>query len=172
MASIIENLVLVLERENTEYEQRLGLSMRKTSIIVAGKPQELEQITDEEQIIVNRVQKLEKDRQQAMDEIARVINRDVTTIRLPDVIRILERRPEAQKKLAEVYDKLKDTVHHVERVNRQNRELIENALEMVQFDLNLLQAARKAPETANYNRGAYNTGTTMDMGEGSFDAKQ
>ncbi|MDO4515476.1 MAG: flagellar export chaperone FlgN, partial [Lachnospiraceae bacterium] len=91
MASIIENLVLVLERENTEYEQLLGLSMRKTSIIVAGKPQELEQITDEEQIIVNRVQKLEKDRQQAMDEIARVINRDVTTIRLPDVIRILER---------------------------------------------------------------------------------
>ena len=60
----------------------------------------------------------------------------------------------------------------MERVNRQNRELIENALEMVQFDLNLLQAARKAPETANYNRGAYNTGTTMDMGEGSFDAKQ
>ena len=107
-----------------------------------------------------------------MKEIAAVINRDVTTIRLPDIIRILERRPAAQKQLAEVYDKLKQTVHHVERINNQNRELIANALEMVEFDLNLLQAARKAPETANYNRGAYSTGTTFDMGEGSFDAKQ
>ena len=107
-----------------------------------------------------------------MKEIAAVINRDVTTIRLPDIIRILERRPAAQKQLAEVYDKLKQTVHHVERINNQNRELIANALEMVEFDLNLLQAARKAPETANYNKGAYSTGTTFDMGEGGFDAKQ
>lgn len=172
MASIIENLVSVLEQENSEYEQLLGYSLKKTPIIVAGKPQKLEQITEDEQIVVNRIQKLEKERQKTMEEIAAVINRDVTTIRLPDIIRILERRPEAQKQLAEVYDKLKQTVHHVERINNQNRELIANALEMVEFDLNLLQAARKAPETANYNRGAYNTGTTFDMGEGGFDAKQ
>lgn len=172
MASIIENLVSVLEQENSEYEQLLGYSLKKTPLIVAGKPQELEQITEEEQTIVNRIQKLEKERQQTMDEIAKVINRDVTTIRLPDIIRILERRPTAQKQLAEVYDKLKQTVHQVERINNQNRELIANALEMVEFDLNLLQAARKAPETANYNRGAYNTGMTLDMGNGGFDAKQ
>lgn len=172
MASIIDNLVSVLEKECKEYEKLLELSLRKTPIIVSGRPQELETITDEEQAVVNGIQKLEKEREQAMKEIATVINRDVTTIRLPDVIRILERRPEAQKPLAVVYDKLKETVHQVERINKQNQELIESALEMIQFDLNLLQAARKAPETANYNRGAYNIGATMDVGAGRFDAKQ
>ena len=55
MASIIENLVSVLEQENSEYEQLLGYSLKKTPIIVAGKPQELEQITEDEQIVVNRI---------------------------------------------------------------------------------------------------------------------
>jgi len=172
MASIIENLVSVLERENTEYGELLELSLKKTPVIVAGKPQELEKITEEEQIVVNRLQKLEKERRKTMEEIAAVINRDVETIRLPDVIRILNRRPDAQKQLSVVYDKLKETVHSVERANSQNRELIQSALEMVEFDLNVLQAARKAPETANYNRGAYNVGTTLGVKTGSFDAKQ
>ena len=72
MASIIENLVSVLEQENSEYEQLLGYSLKKTPIIVAGKPQELEQITEDEQIVVNRIQKLEKERQKTMEEIARI----------------------------------------------------------------------------------------------------
>lgn len=172
MASIIENLVSILEKENSEYEELLGLSMKKTPIIVAGKPQDLETITDEEQLIVGRIHQLDVQRQQIMEQIASVINRDVTTIKLPDVIQILDRRPAAQKQLTEVYDRLKATVRNVERVNNQNRELIESALEMVQFDLQMLQAARKAPETANYNRGAYSIGETIGLGMGSFDAKQ
>ncbi len=43
---------------------------------------------------------------------------------------------------------------------------------MVNFDLNLVQAMRTAPETANYNRGAYNTGSVMGNANGYFDAKQ
>ena len=45
-------------------------------------------------------------------------------------------------------------------------------LEMVEFEMNLLQAMKAAPETANYNRGAYNTGNTMGVTPGGFDAKQ
>ena len=57
-------------------------------------------------------------------------------------------------------------------MNEQNRILIENALEMVEFDMNMLQAMKAAPETANYNRGAFNTGTLMGVDAGGFDAKQ
>ena len=58
------------------------------------------------------------------------------------------------------------------RVNEQNRILIENALEMVEFDMNMLQAMKNAPETANYNKGAYNTGTHMGVDGSGFDARQ
>ena len=43
---------------------------------------------------------------------------------------------------------------------------------MVEFELGLLQAMKQAPETANYSRGAYNTGDTMGDSRKGFDAKQ
>ena len=36
MASLMENLIEVLDLESAEYEDLLGLSTRKTSVIVAG----------------------------------------------------------------------------------------------------------------------------------------
>ena len=57
-------------------------------------------------------------------------------------------------------------------MNEQNSELLNSALEMVEFEMNLLQAAETAPETANYNRGAYNAGDTMGVIDHGFDAKQ
>ena len=44
------------------------------------------------------------------------------------------------------------------------------AMELVEFDMALLKSMRQAPETANYNRQAYNTGELL--GSGGFDAKQ
>ena len=58
------------------------------------------------------------------------------------------------------------------RVNEQNRELIESSLEMVQFDMNVLQAMKTAPETANYTKEAYSSGDVMGNNAGGFDAKQ
>ena len=48
--------------------------------------------------------------------------------------------------------------------------LLKQAIEMVEFDLTLFRSLRQAPETANYDKNAYNTGTLL--GGGGFDAKQ
>lgn len=168
----MENLIGVLGAESQEYEILLELSTRKTPVIVAGNLDELAKITDEEQIVVGRITHLEHKRREVFADIANVINRDVKTLLLSDLIEILGNRPKEQQKLANVHDQLKSVVHEVKRVNGQNRILIENSLEMIEYDLNMLQAMKTAPETANYNRGAYNTGATIGMDLGSFDAKQ
>lgn len=172
MASLMENLIEVLDKESQEYENLLDLSLRKTPVIVKGSLDELAKITDEEQIIVGKISHLDHEREELFVDIANVINKDVKTMKLSDLIAMLEQRPEEQQKLAKVYDRLKAAVHEVERVNGQNRALIENALEMVQFDMNVLQAMKAGPETANYNKGAYNTGDQIGMGPQGFDAKQ
>lgn len=172
MASLMENLIEVLEKESGEYENLLGLSMKKTPVIVSGSLEDLAKITDEEQIVVGRIGHLDVKRQEVFADIANVINRDVKTLKLPDLIAMLAKRPEEQQKLAKVHDKLKAVVHEVERVNGQNRVLLQNALEMVQFDINMLQSMKAAPETANYNKGAYNTGDSMGVSTKGFDAKQ
>ena len=172
MASLMENLIEVLNSESQEYENLLGLSTRKTPVIISGNLEELAKITDEEQDVVSRINRLETKRQEVFADIANVINKDVKTLLLTDLIQILAQRPQEQQKLAKVHDKLRTVVHAVKRVNEQNRELIQNSLEMVEFDLNMLQSMKAAPETANYNRGAYNTGTSMGVEAGGFDAKQ
>lgn len=172
MASLMETLIEVLEKENLEYENLLTLSMKKTTVIVSEDLDELAKITDEEQIIVSRINHLDHQRNEAVNDIANVLNKDVTELKIVDLIKMLAARPEEQAKLAAVYDKLQLSVRSVKRVNEQNRELIQSALEMVQFNMNVLQSLKKAPETANYNRGAYNTGDVIGMSNKVFDAKQ
>ncbi|MBD5462826.1 MAG: flagellar protein FlgN [Lachnospiraceae bacterium] len=168
----MENLIEVLDLESQEYENLLGLSMKKTPVIVAGELEELAKITDEEQIVVNKINRLEQKRQEVFSDIANVINKDVDMLMLKDLVEMLSTRPEEQQKLARVHDRLSTAVHEVKRVNGQNRVLIQNALEMVEFDMNMLQSMKAAPETANYNKGAYNTGDHMGAGGAAFDAKQ
>ena len=172
MASLMENLIDVLNKEHSEYEKLLELSTRKTPVIVRGDLESLQKITDEEQIVVSRINQLEKKREESIHDIANVINKDVKTLKLVNLVQLLGNRPDEQVKLAEVHERLKGTMKNMVRVNNQNRDLLGNALEMVQFDLNLIQALRSAPETANYNKGAYSSGSILANQKSGFDAKQ
>lgn len=168
----MENLIDVLDKESSEYEGLLELSMRKTPIIVSGDLEKLQQITDEEQEVVGRIQHLERTRAEVTADIANVLNKDVTTLKLLNLIQMLEGRPAEQRMLADSHDKLQNSVRGLQKVNEQNRELIASALDLVEFDMNILQAMKSAPQTANYNKGASNAGNTMGVINSGFDAKQ
>ena len=172
MASLMENLINVLEEEGKAYEELLELSMKKTPIIIGGDLEGLQKITDEEQIIVARVNRLDAKREEVTKDIANVLNKDVTKLKLVDIIQMLSQRPAEQNKLAAAHDKLKQAVGQMTRVNEQNRDLIQSSLEMVEFDLNLIHSMKSAPQTANYTRGAYSSGSFMGKSSGGFDAKQ
>ena len=93
MASLMENLIEVLNLESQEYENLLGLSMKKTPVVIAGELEELAKITDEEQIVVGRINRLELKRQEVFADIANVMNKDVKTLLLTDLIEMLKSRP-------------------------------------------------------------------------------
>ena len=172
MASLMETLVDVLDKECTMYEKLLGLSSRKTSIIVKGDLKALAEITDEEQYVISDIQGLEKERVTAMTDIANVLNMDVNSLKLTDLIKVLEKRPADQKNLALQRDRLVAVAGNVRRVNGQNQELLKSSLEMVQFEMNIIQASKTAPQTANYSRAAGTTGECLGYTSGGFDAKQ
>lgn len=172
MASLIDNIVTILNRENEEYTVLVGLSREKTPIIIKGDLDALNAVTEKEQEVVARIQKLERDRISTMKDIAEVTNRKQEELKLADLIEMMNNRPAEQKKLREVHDRLKITMKNMVTVNDQNRVLLKNSLDMVQFEMNLLQSMRQAPETADYNKDAYSTGTIMGSGTKRFDAKQ
>ena len=172
MASLMENLINVLDQECTEYEGLLALSQKKTPIIASGNLEDLQKITDDEQNVVVRINHLEKQRVEVTKDIANVLNRDVDSLKLSNLIEMLASRPAEQEKLTVVHDRLQTAVRNLQRINEQNKELLTNALEMVEFEMTLLQSMKAAPETANYNRGAYTAGNTMGVPSSGFDAKQ
>lgn len=172
MASLMENLIEVLDKESREYEALLELSMKKTPIIIQGDLEQLQKITDEEQEVVSRIHNLDKFRVEVTADIANVLNKDVEALKLPNLIQMLEGRPEEQKSLADVHSRLQTAVRSLEKVNNQNGELIKSSLELVEFDMGLIQMMRMAPETAEYNRGAHSAGNRMGVQSKSFDAKQ
>ena len=172
MASLMEDLISVLQEECASYEELLVLSMEKTPIIVNGDLEGLQIITDKEQLVVGRINGQDSKRREITKDIANVLNKDVTKLKLADIVDMLEARPEEQRQLAKVHDALKDVTGRMAKINEQNRELLRHSLEMVEFDLNLIHAMRSAPQTANYDKGACNKGGIIGRGNGSFDAKQ
>ena len=172
MASLLENLIEVLDKENTDYEQLVELANQKTPMIVKGEIEQITKITDDEQIIVGRIQGMEKQRAKVLADIANVVNKDVETLKLINLIQMLGKRPDAQKKLANVQEKLKSTIDRLREANEKNQMLLTDALDMVGFNLNMIRALKSAPQTANYSKSAYCTGSQLGMFHGGFDAKQ
>ncbi len=130
MASLMENLIDVLYQECTEYEGLLVLSRKKTPIIAGANLEELQKITDDEQNVVIRINHLEKQRVEVTKDIANVLNRDVDSLKLTNLIDMLAGRPAEQEKLAAVHDRLQTAVRSLQLINEQNKELLTNALEM------------------------------------------
>ncbi len=168
----MENLIDILNKESEGYEGLLETSRKKTTVIIKGDLEALTQLTEEEQSKTNVIVNLDKKRDEVMADMANVLNKDVNTLKLTQLVEILSSRPAEQKALAAAIDRIKASATALQQVNHQNGELLKNSIEMVEFELNLLQAMKTAPETANYSKGAYNTGDTMGVARKGFDAKQ
>lgn len=171
MASLIENLINVLEKENNEYNQLLSLSLDKTSVIVNGDIEKLQLIVAEEQKVIEFINKLEKSREENIKDIANVLNIREHEFKLDNLIKMLEKQPKEQEELSKVRNAFKRTMNKLVKVNDNNKVLLQESINMIEFELNLSRNTMLAPETANYSKQAYNT-TGQNLMAGSFDAKQ
>lgn len=171
MASLIDELVEVLDKENSEYMTLIDLSTEKTSTIVKNDIEELQRIVTQEQLIVDRINALEKKREETVGDICKVLHVDSDVLTVKVLIDLLKKQPAEQKKLQSVHTKLKKTLDKMVRVNENNKALINQSMEILEFEMNLIKGLKMAPETNNYTKGAYSAGGT-NYGAGAFDAKQ
>ena len=170
MASLIDNLIETLIKENEEYETLLELSMEKTGIIVRSDHEGLNEIVIKEQKVVERINVLEKKRSEVTKDIGIVLNRNPQELTLSKLVEMLANQPRECEMLKEVHDKLSQTLSRMVQINESNKALLNESLEMIQFEMNLLQSLKQAPETTNYSGKTYANNSYGGMA--SFDAKQ
>ena len=166
----MDNLVEVLEEENTQYKRLVELSKNKKEAIIKADIAELEEITGMEQDISSLLRNLDIRRDAVLKDMADVLGKDFKEMTITRLIGYLEQQPKEQERLSIIRDQILETGNEMQAWNKRNEVLLNQALEMVEFDLTLFKSMRQAPETANYNKDAYNTGDLL--GGSGFDAKQ
>lgn len=170
MASLMEELLDALEEEEKQYEALIELGGVKRDAVVKADIETLGEVTAKEQEAASALLNLSNKRTRVLCDMATVLGKEPKDMTINRMIEYLAGQPKEQELLKARRDRLLEVGTQMQLLNRQNEELLKQALEMVEFDLTLLKSMRQAPETANYNKNAYNTGDLL--GGGGFDAKQ
>ena len=170
MASLMEEMISTLSQEKDLYLALLPIAEEKTKAIVANDLEELQRITDKEQMTVDRVTALERKRAEIINNMGIVLGRKPEDLTLDELIKVAEKQPKVQEELRELKDVLGKSVRRLADLNERNRVLIQQSLEMIEFNMNLLQSTRMV-QGNNYtkNAGESELGVTQT---GMFDAKQ
>lgn len=170
MASLVDELISVLNEEEKLYTALLDCAERKTQILVEANIPELEKLTAEEQVKSDDLLALGNKQVQLLKDIKTVLGKQDEKLTVTTLITYLGSQPEIQGTLITARDNLLAAATKLQQKNQQNEILLRQAIELTEFDITLFKSIRQAPETANYNKNAYNTGALL--GSSGFDAKQ
>jgi len=170
MASLMQELIATLRKEQEAYQELLPVVEQKTQAIIANNLKQVQEITEAEQAAIGKISGLEQKRTEIMNNIGIVLNKKVSDLTLPNLIKLLDRQPQEQQSLAELHKNLTDVLKRLSEVNGHNRNLIEQSLEMISYNMNLLQSTRIVPGN-NYTRNEGKWDMTASQ-KGMFDAKQ
>ena len=97
------------------------------------------------------------------------MNKKESELNFITIIDLLKDREKEQEELRKLHDKLKRTIDALKLINERNQMLIKQSIEMIDFDINLMQSLRTSPGV-----GQYNTSSEVEiqgMNKGMFDAK-
>lgn len=170
MASLVEELISVLKEETKLYEFLIELGEKKRQILIDADITALEALTGIEQAKSDELLSFSNKQGQLLSDIKMVVGKKEEEITVTSLICLLNSQPQVQGELIKVRDDLMNAATEMQKINRQNEELLKVAMELTEYDITLFKSMRQAPETANYNKSAYNTGTLL--GSSGFDAKQ
>jgi len=139
MEGYLNQLCDILEQEIKIYNTILEKSKEKTDIVVSGRVNELDRIVKLEQSLVVQIGKLEQKREEVVLNIAGILNMDSNRLNIKQLI---QSAPEEYQEKLEIYQKsLEDILGQLKDVNELNGKLIENALDYVEFSLNIMTNA-------------------------------
>jgi len=149
LKDLVNNLILTLEKENQIYLEALELSKNKKKVIIDSKIKELEKITEKEKSFVVTLIKIEE----ARDKIINVILKELGVLEIENVSDLLKYLGEEERaRLNFAKDSLMETIKDVAEQNDFNKKLLEQSLELIEFNIDILTT--KEDSGFNYSKNA------------------
>ncbi len=140
MAGMINDLLEVLNMQAQTYEELYGLSQEKKDAIVKDEIDELQKITNLENILLTQHQRTEKKRVQLMEDIASVLGSKEKDIDLGSLAELMEGQDE-QAGINQVRARIREALGKLALVNELNTSLIGSALEYIEYSINVMQSS-------------------------------
>ena len=129
----------------SEYKSLLDIAKEKTDAIIRNDIDELQIIVGREQQIIEKLDALESAREEHVEDIANVLNVPLDEMKIDRLIRMMEKQPQFQQELIRVHDSLKATMNQLIMLNDNNRVLLQQSLDMLEFEINIAKSAKLAP---------------------------
>ncbi|GAU75674.1 flagellar protein FlgN [Fusibacter sp. 3D3] len=149
MSKSVEQLIITLEKEREVYQDVLEISQKKRASIKEQRISDLEKFVSEEQGLVVTLFKLEEIREKVVDLVMREHNLEFVE-NVTQLAQFLD--PNEKKLVLEAKNNLVVLVKNVADENKFNSKLIEEKLNMINFNLDLL--TQVSDESGQYNKKA------------------
>ena len=145
MASLIDSLISIMDDENREYKRLLDLSNNKTTAIVQGNVEQLQTIFGQEQKLIDDLNRIETQSMACVSDICKILHLSPSEVRVKQIVQMLEKKPKEHDALEKSYLELKKTVSQLADVNENNKLLLKESMDMIEFEINLARNASMAP---------------------------
>lgn len=150
-----DKLVTLLGEMVSLYEAILELSRQKRDILIAVKPQDLEAVTKQEELLILQVGKLDAARGKLLQQLAAAGGVAAQELTLPKIKELAG--PEAGERLDKIAAEFERIMAELAPVNKLNAELIQQALGFVNYNINLLTQSSAGPTYAPQGKNTQET---------------
>ncbi|MDR7866327.1 MAG: flagellar protein FlgN [Sporomusaceae bacterium] len=150
-----DKLVILLDEMVSLYGAILELSRQKQDILIAVKPQDLEAVTKQEELLILQAGKLEAARGKLLQQLAAadgVAVQDITLAKMKELA-----GPEAGARLDKIAAEFERIMAELAPVNKLNAELIQRALGFINYNINLLTQSATGPTYAPKGKNTQET---------------
>jgi hypothetical protein len=135
VSEFVDQLVMALEKEEEIYQDILELSLNKKQAIIDGDVKNLEKIVNKEKALAMSLIKLDNIRVRIVNEILKEngVNSVENITELSEYINAM-----AKEKILKLKSKLNHVIKKVKNENELNKDLVEQQLDYIQFNIDLM----------------------------------
>jgi len=135
VSEFVDQLVMALEKEEEIYQDVLDFSIKKKQAIIDGDVKSLEKIVIKEKALAMSLIKLDNIRIRIVNEILKENNID-SVENITELSEYID--PRSKEKILTLKSKLNHVIKKVRNENNLNKDLVEQQLDYIQFNIDLM----------------------------------
>ena len=141
---MFEQLIDLLQNQSALYAELLEAAYQKKSFVINNDIDAIRRVTARENNLIGKLQRIEKQRQALASDIAGRLNIPLDGLTLAALTERINDES-ARERLTSLRIRLRGYLNELKTLNEQNRALINQNLEYIDFTMNLLRSSVSGP---------------------------